>query len=139
MFTLVIVIHILVSIVLVASVLLQAGKGASIGATFGGASSQTLFGSAGPTTFFGKLTAVCAALFMLTSLYLTYTSTQQESVMRDVPVVKEPSKEAPMEPPAELPAQGAAAPAEPEATADTTGEKPSGGNTTDGTEAPKSP
>lgn len=91
MVTLAIAVHILVSIVLVATVLLQSGKGAAIGSSFGGSSNNTLFGSSGPATFLTKLTAVCAVIFMLTSLYLTFLAsrTDTESVMDVAPVIKE--------------------------------------------------
>jgi preprotein translocase subunit SecG len=72
MYTLVIVIHVIVSIALILIILLQTGKGTDIGAVFGGGSSQTLFGSSGPTSFLGKLTAGAAVVFMLTSLFLAY-------------------------------------------------------------------
>ena len=65
------VLHIVVCVVLVLVVLLQAGKGASMGAAFGG-SSQTLFGSSGPGTFLGKMTTGIAVIFMLTSFSLSY-------------------------------------------------------------------
>lgn len=54
-------------------VLLQTGKGADMGAAFGG-SSQTVFGSSGPGTFLGKMTTGIAVVFMLTSLFLAYTA-----------------------------------------------------------------
>lgn len=98
MITIVTVVHIIVSIVIIIAVLLQVGKGASIGSTFGGgSSSQTLFGSAGPATMLTKITVGCAAVFMLTSLYLTYTSGRAKtaSVMSDVPKVTVPAKPAP--------------------------------------------
>ncbi len=90
MFTAVVVLHIFVSVILIITVLFQSGKGASIGSVFGGGSSQTLFGSAGPTTFLSKVTAVCAVIFMLTSLYLTYLSASKQttSIMKDVPSVQ---------------------------------------------------
>jgi preprotein translocase subunit SecG len=66
-------------------VLLQSGKGAEIGAAFGG-SSQTLFGSRGAATFLNKLTTVAAILFMLTSLLLTMVTTKGSSVIQNVPV-----------------------------------------------------
>ncbi len=69
----VLIIHILACVALILVVLLQAGKGASMGAAFGGAS-QTVFGSAGATTFLAKMTTVVAILFMLTSLGLAYLS-----------------------------------------------------------------
>ncbi len=96
MHTLIMILHIVVSIALVATVLLQAGKGASIGSSLGGSSSQALFGSAGPATFLTKITAACAVIFMLTSLYLTYVSSgvEKSSIMTEVPTVKEaPAKE----------------------------------------------
>ncbi len=70
MIVLLTILHVLVCIALISIVLLQHGKGADIGAAFGG-SSQTLFGSSGATTFLGKLTAGAAILFMLTTLGLT--------------------------------------------------------------------
>ncbi|MCX7816727.1 MAG: preprotein translocase subunit SecG [Syntrophales bacterium] len=67
------VLHIIVCFVLIIVVLLQVGRGASMGAAFGG-SSQTIFGSSGPGTFLGKLTTIIALIFMLTSLGLSYYS-----------------------------------------------------------------
>jgi preprotein translocase subunit SecG len=112
MFTAVVVLHIIVSVVLVGSVLLHSGKGASLGSSFGGStSSQALFGSAGPASLFTKVTATCAAVFMITSLYITYVSAHKDSssIMQDVkpvPVVvedpafksKEPAEAVPGEP-----------------------------------------
>src|SRR3989338_9182641 len=69
MITLLTVLHVIVGIFLILIVLLQRGKGASMGAAFGG-SSQTLFGSRGPQSFLGKLTTVVALEFLLTSLTL---------------------------------------------------------------------
>jgi preprotein translocase subunit SecG len=113
MFTLILVIHVLVSLVLIVAVLLQAGKGASIGSTFGGASSssQTIFGSAGPATLLAKITYGCAAIFMITALMLTYMSTRQrtESIMQDVPSAVTPAP-APSAAPAALPSPPAPAP-----------------------------
>ena len=75
MLTLVITIHVVACFVLIMVVLLQAGKGANMGAAFGG-SSQTVFGSSGAGTFLGKLTATVAVVFMLTSLTLAYLATK---------------------------------------------------------------
>jgi preprotein translocase subunit SecG len=61
--------HVVVCIALVMIVLLQKGKGASMGAAFGG-SSQTVFGSAGATPFLSKITVAAAVIFMFTSLGL---------------------------------------------------------------------
>ena len=80
--TIVIIIHVVVSLALICIVLLQHGKGAGIGAAFGG-SSQTVFGSTGAAPFLAKLTAAAAILFMLTSLSLTFLGRQKEaSVMQ---------------------------------------------------------
>ena len=79
------IVHVLVSIFLIMIVLLQSGKGAEIGAAFGG-SSQTLFGSRGAATFLNKLTTVAAILFMVTSLLLTMVTTKGSSVIQNVPV-----------------------------------------------------
>jgi preprotein translocase subunit SecG len=78
MHTLVTIIHVLACLVLILVVLLQAGKGANMGAAFGG-SSQTVFGSTGAGTFLGKMTAGVAIIFMLTSLTLTYTASRKGS------------------------------------------------------------
>jgi len=72
MYTLIVILHVIVSVALILVILLQTGKGSDIGAVFGGGSSQTLFGSTGPTSFLSKLTAGAAIIFMLTSLFLAY-------------------------------------------------------------------
>ncbi len=69
--------HVVVCILMVLIVLLQRGKGADMGAAFGG-SSQTIFGSSGPGTFLGKMTTAVAVVFMLTSLYLAYFAVHKE-------------------------------------------------------------
>lgn len=69
----IVIIHVTVCIGLILIVLLQTGKGASMGAAFGG-SSQTIFGSSGATTFLGRITTGVAVVFMLTSLILAFIS-----------------------------------------------------------------
>jgi len=94
MLTIITVIHILVCFALILIVLLQAGKGAEMGAAFGGAS-QTLFGSAGAMGFLSKLTTVAAVVFMITSLLLTFSATKRAST-----VIKErPAESVPATPP----------------------------------------
>jgi preprotein translocase subunit SecG len=73
MTALIIIVHVLVCLIMIGVILLQAGKGAEIGAAFGG-SSQTIFGSRGATTFLSKMTIAAASLFMLTSLSLSILS-----------------------------------------------------------------
>lgn len=72
MTTFLIVLHIVVCLALIAIVLLQGGKGAEMGASFGAGGSQTVFGASGGQSFMGKLTATAAIIFMLTSLTLAY-------------------------------------------------------------------
>lgn len=69
MYIFLIIIHVMVCFLMIGAILLQSGKGAEIGASFGG-SSQTVFGSRGPANFLSKFTVVVAAIFMLTSLGL---------------------------------------------------------------------
>lgn len=98
--TIIVILHILVCFALILIVLLQAGKGAEIGAAFGGAS-QTLFGSAGSMGFLSKLTTVAAVIFMITSLVLTYSSTRRAStVIKEKPAQTAP---APVQPQMPLP------------------------------------
>ena len=66
------VLHVMVCVFLVVVVLLQRGKGAEIGAVFGGGSNATIFGSRGAGNFLTKLTTGAAVVFMLTSLSLAY-------------------------------------------------------------------
>lgn len=83
-----IIIHVIVSIALILIVLLQTGKGADMGAAFGGGSSQTLFGSSGASTILSKATTVAAVVFMLTCLVLAYASSHQKtgtSIMKNFP------------------------------------------------------
>ncbi|NIO11045.1 MAG: preprotein translocase subunit SecG [Deltaproteobacteria bacterium] len=71
MITFVVVVHIIVSLGLILVVLLQTGRGAEMGAVFGG-SSSTIFGSSGAGNFLTRLTTGMAIVFMLTSLTLGY-------------------------------------------------------------------
>jgi len=73
MYTVAVVIHLVVCFLMVTAILLQAGKGAEIGASFGG-TSQTIFGSRGAGTFLSKVTIWAAVLFMITSLGLALLS-----------------------------------------------------------------
>ena len=63
--TLVLIIHVIVCIALILIILLQSGKGADIGAVFGGGSSQTVFGSTGASTFLSKVTIGAAVVLSL--------------------------------------------------------------------------
>ncbi|MBI5135991.1 MAG: preprotein translocase subunit SecG [Nitrospirae bacterium] len=69
MSTLLTILHVTACFLMVGIILLQQGKGADIGAAFGGGS-HTLFGGRGATSFLAKVTIGCAAVFMVTSISL---------------------------------------------------------------------
>jgi preprotein translocase subunit SecG len=119
LFTLILILHILVCLILIASVLVQQGKGASMGAAFGTAGSQTIFGSSGAGNFLTKTTSVCAAIFFATSLLLAYRSSFRRSVVDltepDTAAPTEPAK--PMGAQPQVPAAPSAVPAAPGAAA----------------------
>lgn len=79
------IIHVVVCLFLIVIVLLQHGKGADMGAAFGG-SSQTVFGTEGPLPLLNKITTGAAIVFMVTSLGLAFFSSNlgKDSVMRAV-------------------------------------------------------
>jgi len=95
MTTFLLIIHVSVCFFLISIVLLQRGKGAQLGAAFGGGSSQTLFGSRGAATFLNKLTTVAAIVFMLTSLALAIVTTKSGSVVKEAPITTEEKKAPP--------------------------------------------
>jgi preprotein translocase subunit SecG len=105
MFTLILIIHVMVCFFLIFIVLIQSGKGAELGAAFGG-SSQTLFGARGAATFFSKLTTISAVVFMLTSLTLAIMTSKGGSVVKKVPPATQSQKNLPF-PQGQGPGQGA--------------------------------
>ncbi len=111
MHTLLTIIHVVACFIMILVVLLQAGKGANMGAAFGG-SSQTVFGSSGAGTFLGKMTATVAIVFMLTSLFLTYSVSRKGSSLFEssqAPVTRQAMPVAPV-PNAAIPTAVPAAP-----------------------------
>ncbi len=111
MTTLLLIVHIVVCFALILIVLLQGGKGADIGATFGAGSSQTVFGATGGQSFMSKLTTGAAVIFMLTSLTLAYfyakpgaDSIMPEAIGQAVQQSETPAAEQPLVPAAEKPA-----------------------------------
>ncbi len=100
------IIHVLACLFLIAVVLLQTGKGADAGAVFGG-SSQTIFGSAGAGNLLTRLTTGTAVVFMLTSIFLTWSTTSNltDSILDDTPAEPPALSE-----PAPLPSVDATAP-----------------------------
>jgi len=74
--TVFLVVHVLVSVALIALVLLQQGKGADMGAAFGSGASATVFGARGSSSFLTRSTAILATIFFLTSVSLAYYSSK---------------------------------------------------------------
>jgi preprotein translocase subunit SecG len=113
--TLVLVIHVLVALTIVGLVLLQHGKGADVGAAFGGGASGSLFGATGSANFLSRATAILAAVFFLTSMGLTYFSgrkTESKGVLA-TPAQSVPAKPAPGQSPVPGAPAGQAAPVAP--------------------------
>lgn len=69
---LILVLHVLSALALISLVLVQHGKGADVGASFGSGAANTMFGSSGPASFLMKLTGILAAVFFATSIGLAY-------------------------------------------------------------------
>ena len=126
MTTILLILHVLVCLSLIGIVLIQGGKGADIGATFGAGASHTIFGATGGQSFIAKMTTSAAVIFMLTSLALSMfwgqagsdsimpaqvapTQTQQ-ALPAATPVEPQPAAPAPA---AETPAAPTAQPAAP--------------------------
>jgi preprotein translocase subunit SecG len=93
-----VVLHVFVCIFLIGVVLLQRGKGAEIGAVFGGGASTTVFGSRGAGNFLSRLTTLAAAVFMITSLGLAYlwADSSDEGLFTDAEAQNAPPVEAPI-------------------------------------------
>ena len=112
--TLVIVVHVIVAILIVGLVLLQQGKGADAGASFGSGASQTGFGSSGSGNFLTRATTVAATIFFVTSLSLAIFAKDRSglSPATGMPVVNpELLQQATQPPQADLPQVEDAAPA----------------------------
>ena len=77
MYQALLVVFLIVAIALVGMIMLQQGKGADMGASFGAGASGTLFGSSGSGNFMTRMTAVLATLFFVISLILGNLSTNQ--------------------------------------------------------------
>ncbi|GAB2188713.1 preprotein translocase subunit SecG [Sessilibacter sp. MAH2] len=77
--TLVLVVYLLICLAIIGLIMLQQGKGAEAGASFGGGASQTVFGSQGGGNFFSRLTTWLAAVFFVLAFGLTYLAKQQST------------------------------------------------------------
>jgi preprotein translocase subunit SecG len=106
--------HLVIAVGLILIVLLQGGKGADIGAAFGGGSSQTVFGGRGAATFLSKLTTAFAVLFMVMSIVLTLMASQRGTSTVVPEDASRPAQSSPAPAaPAPAPAPPAPAPAAP--------------------------
>jgi preprotein translocase subunit SecG len=87
----ILVFHVLVALGIIGLILLQQGKGAEMGASFGAGASQTVFGSQGSGNFFSRATGVLATVFFVTSFALAVVAKQSAgvSVEAGIPVVTE--------------------------------------------------
>lgn len=105
MTTFIAILHVLICLFIIGVVLLQSGKGAEMGAAFGGGGSQSVFGASGGGNFMTRLTTAAAIIFMLTSLTLAYFSGHMpaSSIMSGK---QQPPKSAPVAP-TPVPAQPA--------------------------------
>jgi preprotein translocase subunit SecG len=86
MYTVILAIHIVICFLLILAVLIQSGKGSSLGSAFGGGAGD-VFGPGAPVNIMNKVTTVIAIIFMLTSLTLAVLSTQKttSSIMQSNP------------------------------------------------------
>ncbi|ERP90333.1 hypothetical protein Q670_01770 [Alcanivorax sp. P2S70] len=109
------VVHVLAALGLIGLVLIQHGKGADAGASFGGGGSQTVFGSAGSANFLTRATAVLAVVFFVTSLVLAWMARQEaEGARTYLPELETIEEQADVPAPAdqvELPAAASEVPA----------------------------
>src|SRR5210317_1442718 len=113
--TIVVVVHVIVAIAIVGLVLLQQGKGADAGASFGSGSSQTVFGASGSGNFLTRATTIAATLFFITSLSLAIFARENAgmSSTAGLPVVNEELLEEGMPNLSDIPQPETAAPEQP--------------------------
>ena len=109
----ILVIHIVIAIIIIGLIMIQQGKGAEMGASFGSGSSQTVFGAAGTGNLFSKLTAVAVTIFFITSFALAVIAKQSVDLDEDfiAPAGQEAAGEASVASPENIPAELPAAPA----------------------------
>lgn len=111
-FTLVVVVQVLAAMVIIGLVLLQHGKGADMGASFGSGASGSLFGATGSSNFLSKSTAVAAVVFFAATLALAYIGGSRGTAGASAGVMEGlPAKTAPASAPAASAPAAATAPA----------------------------
>ncbi len=93
MYAILLAIHVIIALALIGLILLQHGKGAQAGASFGSGASQTVFGSQGSGGFLSRATGTLAAIFFLLNLLLAYMvnkANHQEILTNEPPAVQQP-------------------------------------------------
>ena len=113
LWNLVVALQIIAALVMIGLVLIQHGKGADMGASFGSGASGSLFGATGSANFLSRSTAVCAAVFFVCTLALAYSANDRtrpasESVL-DRPSISAPAASVPLTGAAQVPGAGSAA------------------------------
>lgn len=96
MYQIIMLLHIFAAVCIVALVLVQQGKGATVGAAFGSGASQTVFGSRGSGSFLFRITIGLIVIFFVTSIGLNYLATSSSKQERVVTLPAIPPK--PMNP-----------------------------------------
>ena len=108
--TILLVVHVIAALGIIGLVLLQHGKGADMGAAFGGGASGSVFGATGSANFLSRATAILATVFFLTSMGLTWYYAHKgtsKGVMATQPATPAPATA----PPSDVPAPAADKPA----------------------------
>ena len=96
--TLLLVVHVIAALGIIGLVLLQHGKGADMGAAFGGGASGSVFGATGSANFLSRATAILATVFFLTSMGLTWYYAHKgtsKGVMATQPASSAPATDVP--------------------------------------------
>lgn len=91
MLTFVTIVHVLLCVFMIFVILLQPGKDAGMGSALGGGAATSAFGGRGAVTFLSKVTGICAALFFLTSLGLSFVGLKTSVVGDGTSVVDVPN------------------------------------------------
>ncbi|NLR74069.1 preprotein translocase subunit SecG [Leeia aquatica] len=99
--TLLLVVDVLAALIVIGLVLLQQGKGADMGASFGSGASGTLFGASGSANFLSRSTAIAATVFFAASLGLAVLAVhgqKSSSIMTQPAAATQPAPQAPAKP-----------------------------------------
>lgn len=105
LYQLVLLFHVFLGVFIIALVLVQQGKGATMGAAFGSGASSTVFGSRGSGSFLFRVTVVCIGLFFVTSIMMNSMTAQasKEERVITLPLQEAPLNKAPADKASEIP------------------------------------